>query len=114
MAINKASVLAEVKLRLDISDTSKDNKLNSFINQIEKKIFNYCNIEAIPDALFYTWVDMVVGFYQSQNSSSGEIKSVQRGDTTIEYSTSKNSSLDSIVSSNSSELNKYRKLKVMA
>lgn len=40
----------------------------TLINEVEQAILNYCCIPEVPDALCYTWANMVFDLYQYQNA----------------------------------------------
>lgn len=65
------------------------------IRAAQRYIQNFCNIEEIPEALYYVWVDIAAGYYLDDgmvlNALTGidlaEIpeKSIKEGDTQITY-----------------------------
>jgi hypothetical protein len=107
-------VLQEVKLRLGLkNDDTKDDILNSFINQIEIKIKNYCNITTVPAGLMFVWVAMVVDLYNVTVPSAANVQEIKRGDTTIKYASKADEFIDKVVIDHSRELNRYRKVRVL-
>lgn len=92
------------------ADTSK---YTSFINQAKSAICGYCNLPQnivnFPDGLFYPWVEisyaiMHGGVFQQ---SSGTVKSVSEGDTSVTFNTDVNKATAPIVDY-SAALNAYR------
>lgn len=66
------------------------------VGKIEEKIRNFCSITEIPDALFYTAVDMVCGEYLNQMAALGTldaetfpmdaaIKAIEEGDVKVTF-----------------------------
>ena len=100
MALDNTIILNELKVRNSIPPAD-EAKVNSYITQMKSKAMTYCNLEELPDALFFTIVEMV-----EQRMGIGMVSSVSRGDTSIKYN-----SADEIVSGFRHELNKFRRLK---
>lgn len=83
-----------------INSKIPDGILDFIIRLTEKKIKNFCNIEAVPDQLKETQMQMCIDLYdvryktnsnsnnteESQSSNQKYIKSIKRGDTQIEFS----------------------------
>ncbi|MBS4172118.1 phage head-tail connector protein [Bacillus sp. FJAT-49736] len=119
-------VLEIVKRRLKIIDTSLDDLINDYIEQIEWKIRLYCNISEVPEALKFVWASMTIDILRIEhpneeaiaNTVAESVNSVKLGDTSIAYgnkgtditNTSK-ASLDDIVLNYSHELNRFRRLR---
>ena len=84
-----------------------DVSLVSYLQKkVESHVKHFCNIKTIPDCLKYVVIDGICGEFLGQkkatgqltetqmqsinNSVSGAIKSIQEGDTKVEYATSNN------------------------
>lgn len=101
------------------------------VGEVEQVIKNYCNIDKVPEALNYTWANMVVDLikynYESNNSGGGEVaadvadvSSIKVGDTQIQLGGGSGSranvlnshrpNLDQIVMNYQSQLNKFRRM----
>ncbi|WP_193774323.1 phage head-tail connector protein [Vallitalea guaymasensis] len=109
--------LQEVKLRLDITDTSEDDKLNSYINQYLEEILNYCNIQEFPQGLNYTLVDIVVDIYNNSRKGSylGNLSSESQGDRSINYQSYNKltgAGGSDFIKNYAKKLNRYRKIKM--
>lgn len=88
-------MLNNIKLMLGISedDTSKDNIINLYIKKVTQLVLNECNILELPVALEGFVEDKVKAVVEAagivnnggDSTNTGEIKSVTRGDTKIEY-----------------------------
>lgn len=114
----------------------EDNKLNFIIAKAENAVKEYCNIDTIPEALYFTIADIAAKFACMYNwiedsdsnitssTNTSEIASIKEGDTTITYNvaaktSSSDSSLlssdglteDRILEGFESTLNRYRKLR---
>lgn len=68
--------------------------INYIIGKVENTVKNECNIDAIPDGLHQTAVDMACGEFLSAKKGSGQlndfdveaaVKQVKEGDTTVTY-----------------------------
>jgi len=122
-------VLAVIKRRLKLSDdTSQDELIMDYIEQVEWKIKSYCNISEVPEALKFVWVSMVIDILRIEHPNeqfiidnvSESIASMKLGDTSIFYGTKGNdltstskSTIDELVTNYRPELNRYRKLKTI-
>jgi hypothetical protein len=116
MATNQADVLALVKSRLLLQNNNLDALIDSYIQELEQRILNYCNVEAVPDGLSFVWASMVVDLVKIKHAALPEIEAAlgvtvetKIGDTTTKITTNKTST-DAIVLSYSADLNRYRKL----
>lgn len=79
-----SKVLEKVKRRLSITDDSKDDLLNDYIEEVQEIICNYCNIEVVSDTHINLVVKMVVDYYKEQHED-GKLKSISEGDTSTSY-----------------------------
>ncbi|AWI04057.1 phage head-tail connector protein [Clostridium drakei] len=84
-------MLENIKNTLGIIDDSKDKIINQYINKFTQKTLNYCHIKKLPEELEGFIEDKVIAIIQHRlhnNSIDYEkkIKSIERGDTKIEYS----------------------------
>lgn len=88
-------MLNNIKLMLGIAedDTSKDKIINLYIKKVTQLVLNECNILELPVALEGFVEDKVKAVVEAAgivnngggSTNTGEIKSVTRGDTKIEY-----------------------------
>lgn len=101
-------------------------ELNFSKNRAESYIKSFCNINEIPQALYYVWCDIACGYFLQDKMllnnidgvdvSVGVEKSITEGDVTVSYGdvTSPENKIknliDSIFRSSKTELIKYRKL----
>jgi hypothetical protein len=107
-------LINEVKARLasiGYTVTEADNSAITYsCNKTRDTIKNDCNVPEIPDGLCYVAIDMSVGdFLMMKKTFSPEslsgldigeiVKSIQAGDTTVQFdtSTSSTAALDSII-----------------
>ena len=98
-------MLENIKLLLGIDedDTSKDKIINLYILKVTQLVLNECNISELPFELEGFVEDKVVavvgnlGIVNNGGGSvnTGEIKSVTRGDTRIEYNVDSSSASSS-------------------
>ena len=118
MAVQVSDVLAEWTARgyIPASPTDADmKKYTSFINQAKSAICGYCklplNIVDFPDGLFYPWVEIGYAIFKGGvfQQSSGTVKSVSEGDTSVTFNTDTNKATAPIIDY-SSALNAFRRL----
>ncbi len=107
-------MLENIKMLLGISneDTSKDNIINYYIKTITVKVLRYCKLESLIIDLEPFIENKVALILKSQNTNS-DVKSIQRGDTTINYNDQKNQfELTELTTLEKEELDKYKIRKV--
>lgn len=115
MAKAASDVLSEWVLRgyITAEQAATPGKYLSYINQAKDAICAYCNllmnIPTLPDGLFYPWVEISYNIMRGGvfQQSSGTVKSVQEGDTTVQYGSG---AVVSPVVDYSAALNRYRQL----
>lgn len=94
------NMLEEVKMLLNLTDDSKDNLINYYLNKVDIMVRDYCNIPTdeelntpLQDFIIFK-VAAIVGsgmnFGTGSASASGvdssaKVKSISRGDTTITF-----------------------------
>ncbi|MBC6681312.1 hypothetical protein [Zhenpiania hominis] len=90
-------ILQEAQARLESFGVAVDGPAIAFIVELVKeKIRNFCNIDEVPEDLFYTAVDMVCGEYLYQMQNLGKldaeifpvdaaIKSISEGDVKVSF-----------------------------
>lgn len=90
-------ILQEAQARLESFGVAVDGPALAFAAELVKeKIRNFCNIDEVPDGLFYTAVDMVCGEYLYQMQNLGKldaetfpvdaaIKSISEGDVSVSF-----------------------------
>jgi hypothetical protein len=112
-----------------------------FVLEVEEAILNYCNLDYVPAKLKYTWANMALDLLRwtlaiaAENtggssggggaSVSGDVSSIQSGDTTVSFSSSSDSSssdsnpkhahsiksgVDGIVLNYADQLNRFRRV----
>lgn len=117
MAINHADVIELVKSRLQLLDSAHDALIGSYVQELEQRILNHCNVAEVPDRLKFVWASMVIDVLKVKHPTIPEIEAAlgvtaetKIGDTTTKITTNK-TSIDSIVLSYRTDLNRYRKLR---
>lgn len=98
------TILAKVKLLLNITDESKDALLNELIDNAEEFIVNYTNNEEALEKLCGTEVAMVIYDYNRQGTEG--LKSESYSGVSFSY-------LEGYPSDILAQLKKYRKVKVI-
>lgn len=98
--MDNATILGEIKARNSVP-AADEAKVESYINQMVSKALTYCNLDELPDVMFFTIVEMV-----EQRMGAGQISNIKRGDTSITYK-----SADEIITGFRDELNRYRRIK---
>ena len=97
-------MLETIKILLAITDSSKDNLLNTYIYMVQEEIMNYCGITSVPDELANTVNYMVICKY-SQEGAAG-LSSASFGGVSESYT---KDYPQFIISS----LNRYRKMRTL-
>jgi hypothetical protein len=109
-------MLEKLKLLLGIKDTTKDDILQFTLDRVEDIIKNYCNIKEIPAELNNTVISMAMELYRLENfgneEGKKEVKSIQVGDTTTTFETSKDMNIaEELLKDYKAQLALYRKVK---
>lgn len=117
MPISQSDVLTLVKERLGLTDETSDALIDSYIEELEQRILNYCNVVEVPDGLKYVWASMTIDLLKVKHPTMpaittllGTTVEVKAGDTSTK-TTANRSSVDAIVTSYANDLNRYRKLR---
>ena len=82
-------MLENIKLLLNITDDKHDNMILLYLSKVEAMVLDYCNVNELSRGLESFIEDKVISIMKpivtggAQNT--GEIKSISRGDTKIEY-----------------------------
>lgn len=120
MAANETNVLALIKLRLGIAGTGLDALVYSYVQEIGRRILDYCNIPEIPLELEYTWASMTIDALRAELPHVSEIaQTAGAGEITVGDTTSKpalgpelsKSVLDTLVLNYRADLNRYRRMR---
>ena len=112
-------MLENIKLLLNITDNKHDNMILLYISKIEAIVIDYCNINELCLGLQSFIEDKVVSIMKpivsGGTQNTGEIKSISRGDTKIEYNVGEaiqtSSNGVSLSDSDKIILNTYRKVR---
>ena len=112
-------MLENITLLLNITDDKHDNIISLYLDKISTIVLDYCNANELSKGLESFVEDKVVSIMKpivaGGTQNTGEIKSISRGDTKIEYNvveavqTSSNSI--SLTDSDKKILNTYRKVR---
>jgi hypothetical protein len=116
-------VLAKVKLRLGMDD-SHDALIDSYVQEIGRRILHYTNLTEIPAELEYTWASMVIDALRIEQPSlpgltemTGGGEEIRVGDTSTApakpagLTNTAKSAIDAVVLNYRLDLNRYRKLR---
>jgi len=120
-----SEVLATVKLRLGITDDSKDALIDSYVQEIGQRILHYTNMTDIPAELEHTWASMVVDALRIDQPNDEQIaatvgggESMKIGDTSVTsggsgggLSNTSKSVIDQVVLNYRIDLNRYRRMR---
>src|SRR5699024_7778614 len=82
-------MLENIKLMLNINDEEHDTMILLYISKVSTMVVEYCNINDLTEGLKSFIEDKVVSIVKpiitDGTQNTGEIKSISRGDTKIEY-----------------------------
>ena len=82
-------MLENIKLLLNITDDKHDNLILLYLAKVETMVVDYCNVNELTGGLESFIEDKVVSIMKplvtGGTQNTGEIKSISRGDTKIEY-----------------------------
>ena len=112
-------MLENIKLLLNITDNKHDNMILLYLDKISTIVLNYCNVNELSKGLEGFVEDKVVSIMKpivtGGTQNTGEIKSISRGDTKIEYNVSEavqtSSNGINLTDSDRKILNTYRKVR---
>ena len=112
-------MLENIKLILNITDDKHDNIILLYLSKVETIVVDYCNVNELCLGLESFIEDKVVSIMKplvtGGTQNTGEIKSISRGDTKIEYNVGEaiqtSSSSISLTDSDKKILNTYRKVR---
>lgn len=119
MYIDKLSILENIKILMNISDNQNDNKINFVINKTVDEVKAFINLsEELPKELENIITDITLNYlnenpYGIKQFETANIKSIERGDTTITYNDAKVITIAEIMENYKSKLLYYRKIKTM-
>ena len=78
-----------IKLMLDITDNKHDGKILLYLDKISTAVLDHCNVKELNRGLESFVEDKIVSIMKplvtGGTQNTGEIKSISRGDTKIEY-----------------------------
>ena len=112
-------MLENIKLILNITDDKHDNMILLYLSKIEAMVIDYCNINELCLGLQSFIEDKVVSIMKpivsGGTQNTGEINSISRGDTKIEYNVGEavqtSSNGVNLTDSDKKILNTYRKVR---
>ena len=112
-------MLENIKLILNITDDKHDNMILLYLDKISIVVLDYCNVKELCKGLESFIEDKVVSIMKPTITggvqNTGEIKSISRGDTKIEYNVGEavqtSSNGVNLTDSDKKVLNTYRKLR---
>ena len=112
-------MLENIKLLLNITDDKHDNMILLYLSKVEAIVIDYCNINELCLGLQSFIEDKVVSIMKpivtGGTQNTGEIKSISRGDTKIEYNVGEavqtSSNGVNLTDSDKKILNTYRKVR---
>ena len=111
-------MLENIKLLLNITDDKHDNIISLYLDKISTIVLDYCNVNELSKGLESFVEDKVVSIMKplvtGGTQNTGEIKSISRGDTRIEYNVGEavqTSNGVNLTDSDKKILNTYRKVR---
>lgn len=136
MSTLRSEVLSTTTSRLAQYKIASPTDLESYIEEVEMSILNYCNLNQVPKELKFVWVNMVIDYVKwiaqqasatdavpKKSSTPTVLSSLKEGDTTIGFSADTSSVeyqasnahklenvLDKIVMNYEDSLNRFRRV----
>ena len=112
-------MLENIKLLLNVADNKHDNIILLYLAKVETMVVDYCNVNELSRGLESFIEDKVVSIMKpivtGGTQNTGEIKSISRGDTKIEYNVGEaiqtSSNGVNLTDSDKKILNTYRKVR---
>ena len=112
-------MLENIKLLLNITDDKHDNLILLYLAKVETMVVDYCNVNELSKGLESFIEDKVYSIMKPTvtggTQNTGEIKSISRGDTKIEYNVGETVQTSSnginLTDSDKKILNVYRKVR---
>ena len=112
-------MLENIKLLLNIADDKHDNIILLYLSKVETIVVDYCNVNELCLGLESFIEDKVVSIMKplvtGGTQNTGEIKSISRGDTKIEYNVGEavqaSSNSANLTEADRKILNTYRKVR---
>ena len=112
-------MLENIKLLLNITDDKHDNIILLYLSKVETIVVDYCNVNELCLGLESFIEDKVVSIIKplvtGGTQNTGEIKSISRGDTKIEYNVGEavqaSSNSANLTDADRKILNTYRKVR---
>lgn len=111
------SILTKVRVLLGL-DPQQDQTLSVVIEMMMEEVTNYCIIQSVPQKLENTMAQMVIDYLKInpmgiEKLEGSNVKSIQRGDTTISYNTSESTvNLQEFIKGYHERLMHFRKMKM--
>lgn len=104
------TMLQKIKklLSIPMEETGQDEILNIMIGDAADAIKGYCHIGRVPEQLDFVVRELVMNGFRNDNG--GNVASIKRGDTQINYTTA--ITAESFTDRHLKALNGYRKLRV--
>lgn len=109
-------MLENIKLILKLTDDEHDELITYYLSKVKVAVIEYCNVSELTEGLEGFVEDKVVSIMKplvtGGTQNTGEIKSITRGDTKIEYNVGdvvEASNGASLTSSDKELLKQYRK-----
>ena len=112
-------MLENIKILLNITDDKHDNLILLYLAKVETMVVDYCNVNELSKGLESFIEDKIISIMKpivtGGTQNTGEIKSISRGDTKIEYNVGEavqaSSNAINLTDSDRKILNTYRKLR---
>ncbi|MDO5785374.1 MAG: hypothetical protein Q4P20_09980 [Eubacteriales bacterium] len=109
---------------IQLAPSADKGVLRVAVLKVEQMICNYCNVDTVPEGLYYVAADMAVDAWNrirlgnagTDAGSAAEVKSVTRGDTSYTFATQTESLKDVLSASGflndwKTQLNQFRRMR---
>lgn len=80
------TALEILAVKLPDTEITESQRLLALV-EIEQMIKNYCDIDAVPEALYFTWANMTADLLRSASGEESDeaVSSIKVGDTTVDF-----------------------------
>ena len=105
-------ILKAAKILLNIKTHEFDELLKFYIDVIEQKILNYCNISELPEGLYFEAAQMVAEMYRNSSDEggvTGKVSSVSEAGRSVSFDSSlASTAAENALNERKTQLNRFK------